>query len=331
MKPVVIITTNAADWGLYTDLIPELKPDLYPIVLCCGDHSESVAQWCDHPDNDVARMSYEFDADDIAAIYDEDTSTQAAQFLSSGMVYGMLINLMEEGSLELEHIIVLGDRAEMLLATHMVNLLDLKIHHLYAGEVSGCRDNLYRSMISMLSDHLYYVDPVYGENLKMLPKSAGAKTLNPCRPVPIETDLSICPKTPYAVMRFHPETSVLEDASPWIEECVFRAIKDEVTLIAFPPNSDQGFGLISECLSSWSKKGVLQLWAPRYARAQYLGLLQNARWIAGNSSSFIAEAPLVNKNVKIYGHRQNNRHTPEPMEHWPSMASSLITRIKNDA
>jgi UDP-N-acetylglucosamine 2-epimerase len=135
------------------------------------------------------------------------------------------------------------------------------------------------------------------------------------------------PSGKYAVLRFHPDTLDHDDILLWMSECVDKCYAEGWRAYYLPPNNDTGWEEIAEHWHTLEDAGrVTRL--TQLPRPQYLGIIEKAEWVAGNSSSFVLEVPAINSRVEVFGSRQRGRQAPTK---WvaPPMAQAVYERVIN--
>lgn len=300
MKPVIFLTGSPADWGLVESVITPLLDEYEVTLVVLGSHAQEAEAM-----EGVNVIRFNTDSEDMYELMRE-TAVHAARLFSDKYA----------PHLPCKELVVLGDRVEVVTFCVAAKTFGCTIHHLYAGDRSGSVDDYYRDAISSMSEHLYCISYEAAGRCDLFQNSAPDRiqTVNVCR-ADMQLDESMLPQEPYAVARFHPVTTTDEPVIKWMSGVVARAKAERIKLYWFPPNQDTGWEEIDahlRMLAAPIDNRVCIL--GNLTRAQYLGLLKNAQWIAGNSSSFILEAPLVNDKIMIYGHRQYRRagSAPEP-------------------
>jgi len=234
------------------------------------------------------------------------------------------------------HFVVIGDERAALETAIEARSRNAIIHHLYAGDKSGCQDDYYRDAISALSDYLYAASASSYCRAVLMSSRMQDQVVTLCKhPIPEPDTTRWAEESPYAYVRFHPNT--LEPDEPvdqWIDECVKRAGEDGIDLYFGTPNDDKGASHISglwETRRQISKAGETICHAcclAVFPRAEYIGMLQHAQWIAGNSSSFVLDiAPGDRHKVKLYGNRQQNRVAPDAPANAPTFGEAILRHV----
>ena len=312
MKRVVAITGCTADWGLLDSVLQPLLGRVHLTLVVLGSHRiNAIYETADHVEVIRRPGMGDHGMADFAA--------QTAQFIPQAIPQAP------------DAVVLLGDRVEILTAAMLVRLLNCPIHHLYAGDRSGCVDDFYRDAISMLSNHLYVV------SLPAWTRVVDFKRTAPDRIQSVDlvasvmvTDDSRVPNQKYAIARWHPETQWAENVEGWVREAVAKAQQEKITLYILPPNRDTGWEKIDKLIGELvvAHGRTVQRMDGEMTRAEYLGILKKAEWVRGNSSSFVLEAPLLRPRMVIIadGSRQARRCPPNPVAK-SHMSDRLLQRI----
>lgn len=323
-KHLLVFTGNSADWGWLLDclrneqVVAAAAAGKLKLTICDmwsrGRVSEEVTALFHRAE--VIVDDEVFNSSDLCEKY-----LEAASFLDDYLEEHYRVGHCFDG------VLLLGDRAETLGAAGILRIRSIPIHHLFAGDRSGCLDDSFRDGISMMASHLYTPFEsalVRCRSLKRL-RGTQIESVNPFT-VSFSVDERVLETLKlrgkrFAVARFHPETLHTERPARWINEVVRQAHCGKLDrLLVFPPNHDTGYEEIEQ---AWRAEAAyytlpevqamvplrLQFVDEVLPRAQYLYLLHKAQWIAGNSSSFVLEYPFVNANgvVRLYGKRQDRR------------------------
>lgn len=213
-------------------------------------------------------------------------------------------------------IIIHGDRVEALSAALVGSLNHILTAHIEGGEVSGTIDDTIRHAVTKLS-HVHFVG---SEIAKKRVNRMGEISKNIFNIGSPDIDVIINKKLPditnvkrrygikyndYAIFLWHPVTSKIET----LKNDTNRILKFIKTLnknfIIIYPNNDPGSNLIIESYKKINNKKFKLLKNMRFE--YFLSLLKNAKYILGNSSSAIYEAPMLNTPAINIGDRQYKR------------------------
>tara|TARA_A100001035_G_C27782500_1_gene502499 strand:+ start:1984 stop:3111 length:1128 start_codon:yes stop_codon:yes gene_type:complete len=216
-------------------------------------------------------------------------------------------------------IILHGDRVEALSAACVGSLNNILTCHVEGGEVSGTIDELMRHATSKLS-HVHFVANNdskkrlinMGENKKRiyvigspdidLMLSDNLPTLDEVKK---HYDISY---SEYSIFCYHPVTTELNFLKDKIDHICSALGSFDENFIVIHSNNDPGSEIISLALEKLKKKDNF-IFFPSLRHEYFLTLLKNAKFIIGNSSSGVREAPILSTPTINIGSRQNGRYS----------------------
>jgi len=230
---------------------------------------------------------------------------------------GMSISILSKLIKEIEpHLIVVhGDRLEALAGASVGALSNCLVCHIEGGELSGTVDDLIRHAVSkLLHIHMVANDAAKLRLLQMGEEQANIYVIGSP-----DLDLMTSQSLPslsevrehyqinyldYAISIFHPVTteydSIKRDARNY-----FSALKQSGDcFVVIYPNNDIGSNYIID--ETKRLDGNFRVF-PSIRFESFLTLLKNARYIIGNSSAGIREAPFYGVPAINIGTRQNRR------------------------
>lgn len=214
-------------------------------------------------------------------------------------------------------IIVHGDRVETLAGAIVGSLNNILVAHIEGGEVSGTVDELIRHSVSKLC-HLHFVsnsqaekrllqmgeisnsifvigspdvDIMFSENL---PEVATAKKY-------YQIDFNN-----YGIAMFHPVTTEAHFIEQQANDFVDALLLDHHNYIVIYPNNDLGSKAILKAYEKLENNPRFRIF-PSLRFEYFLTFLKNAKFIIGNSSAGIREAPYYGIPIINIGTRQQNR------------------------
>lgn len=220
-------------------------------------------------------------------------------------------------NLQPDLIIVHGDRVEALAGAITGALNNILVAHIEGGEISGTVDELIRHSITKLS-HVHFVsnelaskrlvqmgelessvfnigsadlDVLFSESLPLLEQSKKYY------------DISF---EDYAILLYHPVTTDVENKTN-VNLLVQALLKSEQNYIAIFPNNDLGSKDILEAYKLFGEQRNRFKIFPSVRFEHFITLLKNAKFLIGNSSAGIHEAPFLGVPTVNIGRRQENR------------------------
>lgn len=214
-------------------------------------------------------------------------------------------------------IVVHGDRIETLACALVGSMSHILTAHIEGGEVSGTIDDTIRHAVTKLC-HVHFVGSKLASKRVRNMGEKNSGIFNIGSP---DIDLIHSKKLPalsevkkryeinfnkYAIMLWHPVTSELKNLKRETLKLVKFVNKFNINLIIIYPNNDPGSKIISNVYKKYldKKKIILQ---HNFRFEYFITLLKYAKFIIGNSSCGIYEAPQVNTPVINIGTRQHKR------------------------
>jgi len=214
-------------------------------------------------------------------------------------------------------IIIHGDRVEPLACALVGSLNHILTAHIEGGEVSGTIDDTIRHAISKLS-HMHFV----GNNLaKKRLINMGEKKNSIFKIGSPDIDALLSDKLPslkfvkkrygikfsdYAILLWHPVTSELKKLKQDTKKLVNFINDFNTNFIVIYSNNDPGTKqIINIYKKNLNKKKTKLFRSIRFEN--FLTLLKNSKFIIGNSSAGIYEAPVFGVPTINIGNRQHNR------------------------
>ena len=320
---VAIFTGNRADYGILYPLIKRLIANkAFDVkLIASGSHLSPYFG------NTIADIKGEFPDTLIL-----DTLLASDSKISVLKTMGLTIlgsaDLLDNMRPDL--LIILGDRYEALAVASTAAVLRIKIFHLHGGEITlGAIDNEFRNAISTLSflhgtateksrDRLIAmgVEPSLVMNFGSIAVESLTKASLLTRSE-LASKLSYDLKKEFVLLTIHPATNTKEDPAliiQWILEVLFE--ETPLNIIATFPNPDDGNNSIIEKLFSFEKRERCRLKLVKsLGNELYFSTVKHCKFVIGNSSSGIIEAPAL-KTISInIGDRQKGRESAGSIIH----------------
>jgi len=242
-------------------------------------------------------------------------------------------------SIKPDLIILHGDRPEALAGAIVGVMNNIKIAHIEGGEVSGTIDDSIRHAVSKLS-HLHFVsNEVSKKRLVQMGESENSIYIigSP------DIDIMLSNKLPklndvlkhysisfkdYGIFLYHPVTTEVLDLFEQINQIISAMLKSNKNYILIHPNNDKGRDIIYESiLKRLTKKTRFRI-LPSLRFENFLTLLKNSKFILGNSSAGIIEAPVYGIPTINVGSRQNNRLQNNKILNVNPICDEIIKAIK---
>ena len=214
-------------------------------------------------------------------------------------------------------IIVHGDRVEPLAGAIIGALNNIRVAHIEGGEVSGTIDEIIRHSISKMS-HLHFVANDQAKK-RLIQLGENRETVHvigsPDIDIMNSTDLPSLEEvqryydfkfSEYAILMFHPVTTELQRIQEQAKTLVESILESGHNFVVLYPNNDHGSDkILNEYnrLRSCSRVAIY----PSMRFEYFLTLLKNARFMIGNSSAGVREAPHFGVPTINLGSRQHRR------------------------
>ena len=307
MKKIIFLTATRADYGKLKKIImsTQMLKNFKAYVFVTGMHNlKSYGNTYQQLEIDKIKNITRFFNQSLGDNRSEVLSKTAAGF--SKYIKAIKPDL----------VVVHGDRVEPLTCSIVCCLNNVKIAHFEGGEISGTIDETFRHSISKLCNIHFVTNVVAKKRLIQM----GEQRDNIFITGSPDVDLMLSKELPtlhdtklrydinfksYALAIFHPVTTDIKNLKKNILNFI-KALKlsNEKYVLIFP-NNDLGSELIIRQYKKIKNKKIKIFPSLRFE--SYLTLLKNSKFIIGNSSSGIMEAPYFGTPTINVGDRQNNR------------------------
>lgn len=214
-------------------------------------------------------------------------------------------------------IIVHGDRVEALAGAIVGSLNNILVAHVEGGEISGTIDELIRHSVSKLS-HIHLVaNPEAKKRLIQMGEyektiniigSPDLDLMNP-RKLPKMTNVKKYYEIEFeefAILMFHPVTTEYKHMRKYTKNLISAVIQSNLNYIVIYPNNDLGSNEILQEMEVLKNNKRFRVF-PSLRFEYFLALLNNSKFMIGNSSAALREAPYYKIPSINIGTRQSNR------------------------
>lgn len=309
MKRIVFLTGTRADFGKLKSLIEiTIRSKAYDVhIFVTGMHmnvryGKTVDEIikCGYPNIFMYHNHNDYDTMDVAL---------------SSTILGFSRYVKD---VDPDLIIIHGDRVEALAGALVGSLNNILTAHIEGGELSGTIDELIRHSVTKMC-HLHFVSNKMAK--KRLIQLGEEKDSIYIIGSP-DIDIMLSDKLPsldsvkkyyeipfqeYAILMFHPVTTEFEEIGSQSKNLADAVIKSKLNYIVIYPNNDRGADFIFAEYKRFAGKKNIRIF-PSLRFEYFLVLLKNAKYIIGNSSSGIIEAPYYGIPTVNIGTRQQNRY-----------------------
>ncbi len=307
MKKIIFVTATRADYGkLKSVIISSQKIKKFKThVFVTGMHNISMyGNTNDHIKKDKIKNIFLFRNQRLGENHEKILSKTILGF--SNYVKKIKPDL----------VIIHGDRIEPLGCAIVCCLNNIKVAHFEGGELSGTVDEIFRHSISKLCNIHFVSNSVSKKRLIQL----GEVINNIYITGSPDIDLILSKQLPtlekvknrygikfkkFSVAIFHPVTTDINNLKKNIGQFIKVLSLSKKNYILIYPNNDLGSKIILQSYKKIKFKNVKIFPSLRFE--YYLTLLKNSKFIIGNSSSGIIEAPYYGTPTINIGDRQKNR------------------------
>ena len=256
-------------------------------------------------------------------------------------IFGNTVSILSRLADEIEPdlIVVHGDRLEALAGATVGALGNRLVCHIEGGELSGSIDDLIRHSVSKLSHiHMVANEEAKSRLIQMGEPSHSIYVIgSPDLDAMHESNLPSLDKVKehyeikyesYAISMFHPVTTEIKQTEKHARD-YFKALEDsKENFIVIYPNNDLGSAEILQEIKRLEGNARFKLF-PSIAFESFLVLLKNSKYIIGNSSAGIREAPFFGLPTINVGSRQSRRFMGETIINSSNNYESIIKSIKD--
>lgn len=242
------------------------------------------------------------------------------------------------GEQEPDLIVVHGDRLEALAGAIVGAFRNILVAHVEGGELSGTVDELIRHAVTKLSHTHFVANDAAASVLIQLGETE--TSVYPIGSPDIDVMLSgSLPGLPevrerygipwddFAIVAFHPVTTEAAETAFQASELVRALIASDLNYLVVGPNNDPGNVEIFAAYDALEGNPRFVV-RPSLRFEHFLTALKHARFIVGNSSSGIREAPVYGVPSVNVGSRQNGRFEHEGIINVEPRAKSIIEGLR---
>ena len=315
-KTIGFLTGTRADFGKLKPLMRavEAEPDLRCVVYATGMHMLSRYGFTV---NEIHKAG-------LSSIYSfmNQFHGEPMELVLANTVSGLSRYFHEE---QPDLLVVHGDRVETLAGAIVGSIRSMLVGHVEGGEVSGTIDELLRHSTTKLA-HLHFVSNEQARRrLEQLGESPSSIHVvgSPNIDVMLSRDLPDVAEVKahygidfddFAIAAYHPVTTELDQQSRNAVQFVDALMESGISYVVIYPNNDEGSASIFSEYERIADHERFQLF-PSLRFEYFLALLKHARFIAGNSSAGIHEAPVYGVPTVNVGTRQQGRSSGRSIIH----------------
>lgn len=316
MKKVIsVVTGSRADFGLLEEVISRINdsPHLELELIVTGSH---LSDAFGRTGNQITAWGYT-NVTEIAINVEIASETELTIAIGDLVQKIATHYSKKKPSLTL----VLGDRYEMLGVAIACATLGIPLAHIHGGEITtGSKDDMYRHAITKLASLHFVATPEFqkrvigmGEDPEkvFVVGGLGVDSISRLKILTrpeIESNLGVLIKSSYALLTYHPD-SVNPGKSLDQLRAVLKSTErfPDIQFLVTGANADF-YGIeINQFVKEISRRNRNLFFFDSVGQQNYLSLLSGAKFVLGNSSSGLLEAPSFKVPTINVGTRQDGR------------------------
>lgn len=329
-KRIAFLTGTRADYGKIKPLLRKVEDstDFELIVIATGMHTLA----------EFGLTINEVIKDKIGELHT--FSNQSIGDKMENVLANTISGLSETiKTLNLDLLVVHGDRLEALAGAIVGAFNNLKVAHIEGGEVSGTIDGSIRHAITKFS-HIHFVSNSEAAN-RLIQLGEQSNTIfeigspdtdsifNDYLPDILETKSHYeIPFEKYGILIFHPVTTEIDSLRNQVQNIVDALIQTKLNYIVIRSNNDSGYSEIEAGYKKFEGNVNFKKF-PSIRFESFLSLLKNSEFIIGNSSAGIREAQYFNIPAINIGSRQKNRSNSNHIINVSPTTEDIIEAVKN--
>ena len=329
-KRIAFLTGTRADYGKIKPLLRKVEDstDFELIVIATGMHTLA----------EFGLTINEVIKDKIGELHT--FSNQSIGDKMENVLANTISGLSETiKTLNLDLLVVHGDRLEALAGAIVGAFNNLKVAHIEGGEVSGTIDGSIRHAITKFS-HIHFVSNSEAAN-RLIQLGEQSNTIfeigspdtdsifNDYLPDIHETKSHYeIPFEKYGILIFHPVTTEIDSLRNQVQNIVDALIQTKLNYIVIRSNNDSGYSEIEAGYKKFEGNVKFKKF-PSIRFESFLSLLKNSEFIIGNSSAGIREAQYFNIPAINIGSRQKNRSNSNHIINVSPITEDIIEAVKN--
>jgi GDP/UDP-N,N'-diacetylbacillosamine 2-epimerase (hydrolysing) len=337
MVRVGVLTSSRADFGVYLPLLKELQadPDFKVEIIAFGTHL-SIAHGATINEIEKSGFSVKYKVVSMVA-----HDSEEAVATSVGLTFIKFSALWEIVKNEFDVVLCLGDRYEMFSAVLSAVPYGIKFAHFYGGDRSdGAIDNVYRDCMTIASQIHFTSTQKCAERVKALTSSknvhpVGILSLEPIKKMPLLSILDFHSKwkvdlsKPTALVTFHPETvnSEVNYSHAKVVEEVIEEILKTFQVVVTMPNADTHGSVYRKSYEALAVRHKKFFAFENLGMESYFTCMKHCKFVLGNTSSGISEAPTFQKYFINIGIRQQGREMGANVISTPFQSKHILEAI----
>jgi UDP-N-acetylglucosamine 2-epimerase (non-hydrolysing)/GDP/UDP-N,N'-diacetylbacillosamine 2-epimerase (hydrolysing) len=334
-RNIAVVTGTRAEFGLLKSPMEHIRSHeaLSLSTVVTGMH---LSPQYGNTHTEIKRVGFDIDRK-VEMLFDSDSGVGMAKSLGVG-ISGMAEAFRH---LEPDIVLVLGDRDEPFAAAVAAAHMQIPVAHIHGGDVmiGATIDDSLRHALTKFAHIHFPASDESAERIRRLGEEPSRITisgapglddiLNDEYVLGSDTcaELGLDHDRPLVLLVQHPVTTQPEAAGEQMQATVDALEKFETQIVLIYPNSDSGSNQIIDIIQSLSDDDNL-LTFESLPRELYLGVMDAADVMVGNSSSGIIEAPSFDLPVVDIGPREERRQRTDNTVSVPHETSAIEEAIR---
>lgn len=314
MRTIGVITAGRSDFGIYLPILKAIQtaPDLELHLIATGGHLSPTFGWTVE---EISAHGFEV-RDQVDMLLSSDAPVGIAKSMGLGIL-GMAQVFQQR---DLDIILTLGDRFDMLAAALAAIPFKIPIAHVHGGEVtSGAIDDVFRHTLTKCSHLHFAATDEHARRIVQLGEEpwrvtvAGAPALDNLTEMEwmsleeLEGYIGIDLRPAPLLVTYHPVTLQYEQTDAQIQSLIAALSEIDGPIIITKPNADTSGQTIIQRIEEFASKRPNICVFDNLGTHAYFNLMKIAAAMVGNSSSGIIEAASFKLPVVNIGIRQQGR------------------------
>jgi len=314
-KVISIVTGSRADFGLLEEVISRINdsPNLELELIVTGSH---LSDAFGRTGNQVTAWGY---TNIIEIPINVEIQTETELTIAIGDLVQKMASHYSKKKPSLT--LVLGDRYEMLGIAVACATLGIPLAHIHGGEITtGSKDDMYRHAITKLASLHFVATPEFQKRVIRMGEDPdkvfvvgglGVDAISRLKILTrpeIESNLGVLLESSYALVTYHPDSINPENSLDQLRT-VLKSTESfpNIQFLVTGANADFYGTELNQFAREMSGKNRNLFFFDSVGQQNYLSLLSGAKFVLGNSSSGLLEAPSFKVPTINVGNRQDGR------------------------
>ena len=316
---IILLTSSRADYGIYRPLIKKLKADPFfdLQIVVFGTH---LSHFHGYTVQEIEKDGFEVNHKIESLVLGDSPEAISSAI---GLTVVKFSSFWATFKNEIDLIICLGDRYEMLAAVLASVPFQIPVAHLHGGETTlGAMDNIFRHSISLTSKYHFVSTKNNAQKLKNILETdqkvyeVGALSLDNLQILELLNKEDFYKKyqidlqKPTILFTFHPETVSFEKNEQFMVEisAALLELQKKYQIVVTMPNADTMGNMIRKKLNLLHFQNPNHIFlVESFGTLGYFSCIKYCSFLLGNTSSGILEAASFGKYVINLGNRQEGR------------------------